>query len=71
MFLNVILNFSLQARPQWNLGGGWSLGKTPGGFKGLGGINYGKGNWKAELGVNPFASGSKPQVGAGFKWNFG
>ena len=54
-----------------NLGGGWSLGKTPGGFKGLGGINYGQGNWKAGLGANPFASGSKPQVGAGIKWNFG
>ena len=44
----------------------WSVGKTPGGLR-LGGVNYGRGNWKAGVGVNPFSK----EVGAGIEWTFG
>merc|ERR1712212_776269 len=57
-----------------NLGGGWNLGKIPGG--GAYGINYGKDNWKVGVGANgnfiPKSPYIKPNYGGvGFSYTFG
>merc|ERR1719180_236914 len=57
-----------------NLGGGWTLGKIPGGNPAYG-INYGKNNWKVGAGANGQFNFKPPYVkptyvGVGAKYTF-
>ena len=62
-------------RNPFNLGGGWSLGKTPGRLPAYG-VNYQTGNWKFGAGVNGDFKwkpiGFKPTYGGvGASYTFG
>merc|ERR1712106_346063 len=74
-FIVLTIGQEAVARPGWsfgnnglNLGGGWSLGKTPGltGGAETYGPNYNTGAWTAGAGYNPFSK----NWGAGLSWRF-